>query len=110
MEIKKTTEHRSSAIKIIAENDGQEIGRVYLYLLYNDLHAEPFGLVEDLFVTEEYRHRGIGGQLMSEAIVEAKYQACYKVLATSRHGRDEIHTWYKKLGFKNHGVEFRMDF
>jgi hypothetical protein len=48
--------------------------------------------------------------LIESALAVAKEQKCYKVICTSRHGREELHAWYKKLGFKEQGVEFRMDF
>lgn len=96
-------------IKITLEDKGKEIGRVFLYLMHNDLHKEPFGLVEDVFVKEEFRGRGHGTMLVQAAIEAAKENKCYKLLCTSRYGRDDIHKWYESLGFKNHGVEFRID-
>ncbi len=109
MEKNKTIERRAYAVKITVEEAGQEVGRVYLYVLYNDLHTEPFGLVEDLFVSEASRSQGLGKQLIEMAIAEAKQQQCYKLICTSRGGRDQLHEWYKKLGFEEWGSEFRMD-
>jgi GNAT superfamily N-acetyltransferase len=110
MEIQKIIATRQQGIKFSAQENGQEVGRTYLYILYNDLHAEPFGFLEDLFVEEQYRSQGIGRVLIESALAVAKEQKCYKVICTSRHGREELHAWYKKLGFKEQGVEFRMDF
>ncbi len=31
-------------------------------------------------------------------------------LATSRTSRPQVHELYERLGFRNHGVEFRVDF
>ena len=41
--------------KISAREEEKEIGRTYLYFLYNEIHSEPFALIEDVFVEEEYR-------------------------------------------------------
>ncbi len=109
MEIKKNTEKRAYAVKIALEEAGQEVGRAYLYVLYNDLHSEPFGFLEDLFVVEEFRSQGVGRQLIEASVEEAKVQGCYKLICTSREGRDSLHEWYGKLGFKDYGKEFRMD-
>ncbi len=103
-------ETRQRGIKLHIQERGQEIGRIFLYVLYNDLHAEPFGLLEDLFVVESERGKGLGGELIKQAIVEAKRQSCYKLICTSRFGRDTLHEWYKDFGFKEHGKEFRIDF
>lgn len=108
MEIKKK-EISASGIKFFIEKDGKEIARASLFLMHNNLHEEPFGLMEDVFVEEEYRNQGIGTQL-AKAVVEAAKNKCYKLICTSRYSREKVHELYKKLGFKNHGLEFRMDF
>lgn len=97
-------------IKISMEENGKEVARATLYLMSNDLHPEPFGLMEDVFVDEELRGQGIGSELVNQIIEEARKENCYKLVATSRHSREKVHELYEKLGFKNHGIEFRMDF
>ena len=109
MELKKK-ETDSKAIKFSVEDEGKEVARAFLYLIRNELHEGPYGLVEDVFVEENYRSRGLGSSLVQELIEEAKRQGCYKLIATSRHGRPAIHRMYERLGFKDHGKEFRMDF
>ena len=99
----------ASGIKFFIEKDSQEIGRATLYLMHNDLHQRPFGLLEDVFVKEEFRGQGFGTKLV-QAVLEVAKNRCYKLLATSRYSRPKVHQWYEKFGFKNHGVEFRMDF
>lgn len=76
----------------------------------NNLHEEPFGLLEDVFVEEEFRGQGLGTQLTKAVIEGAKKHNCYKLICTSRHSKIEVHKLYQRLGFKNHGLEFRMDF
>ena len=89
--------------------DGREVARAYLYLMSNDLHAEPFGLLEDVFVDESARGDGIGTALVNEVIAAARQAGCYKLIATSRASRPKVHALYERLGFENYGVEFRMD-
>jgi GNAT superfamily N-acetyltransferase len=93
----------------ILQND-KEIARTFLYILKNDLHKEPFGFFEDVFVEESYRGQGLGTKIVEEVIKTAKENGCYKLICTSRHENDRVHDLYSKLGFKNHGLEFRMDF
>lgn len=109
MEIKRK-ERDTKIIKLYVEEDGEEVGRASVVLVYNDLHEEPYGLMEDVFVDESLRGQGIGTKLTNAIIEEAKNQKCYKLVATSRYAREKVHDLYKKLGFKEHGVEFRMDF
>lgn len=93
----------------VKNNEGVDCGHVFLYILKNDLHTQPFGFAEDLFVEENVRAQGLGKMLMRRLIEVAKEKECYKLIGTSRHTRTEVHAWYERLGFTSHGIEFRMD-
>jgi len=47
---------------------------------------------------------------VKRVVAEAKRHRCYKLIATSRHARNRVHALYDRLGFKDHGKEFRVDF
>jgi GNAT superfamily N-acetyltransferase len=96
-------------IKFSREIKGKEIGRAFLYILHNDLHKQPFGFLEDVFVDKGFRGKGIGTVILNKVMKEAKKQKCYKMVATSRYSRLEVHRLYKYLGFKDWGKEFRLD-
>lgn len=100
----------SYGFRFSVERDDREVGRAYLYIMTNDLHSEPFGLMEDVWVSPDYRGRRIGSELVKAVVAQAREQQCYKLIATSRHCRPKVHVLYKKLKFTDHGVEFRMDF
>jgi len=95
--------------RITARAADHEVGRLYLYVLLNDLHAGPFALIEDVFIREEHRGKGLAKQLVKAAVEEARRLGCYKVVMTSRYSKPEVHEIYGKLGFVEHGKEFRMD-
>ena len=99
----------ASGVKIILEENGQQIGRGFLYLLTNDLHQEPFGFIEDIFVEEKFRGKGYGEKITMAIIEEARKNGCYKLICTSRFSNERAHHLYEKLGFKKHGNEFRME-
>ena len=101
---------QSRAIKFEVRQGDKTIGRVYLYIIKNDLHKQPYGLVEDLFVDETMRGQGVGRMLLEAAIAEAKKRKLYKLVITSRMARTEVHGFYERHGFKKYGWEFRMDF
>lgn len=109
MIIEKSEINNLSAIKFTARDNERVLGRAYLYFIYNDLHDGPYGLMEDVFVEEGARGKGVGGALVAAVIAEAKVR-CYKLISTSRFERDAVHAWYEKFGFRKYGVEFRMDF
>ena len=109
MEIKKEIKKDCFAVKIVLEEDDKILGRAYLYVIFDDRHDKPYGLF-DVFVGEEQRGHGLGTKLVEAVIAEAKAQECYKLIGTSRYSRPKVHAWYKSLGFKDYGKEFRMDF
>jgi GNAT superfamily N-acetyltransferase len=109
MEIKKEIRKDCYAVRIGAHHDGKEAGRAWLYILYNNLHQEPWAYLEDVYVEEASRKQGFGSELVKEAISEAKARGCYKLIFTTRHSKPETQAWYEKMGFKDWGAEFRMD-
>ncbi len=96
-------------VRLSLQEEGKEIGRAYLYVLHNDLHKEPFGLLEDVFVSETFRGKGYGEKLVRKAVEEAKRLDCYKLVFTNRYGNKKIHAWYKRMGFRDTSKGFRMD-
>ena len=105
----KKIKKNSNAIKFEMKSGSKTIGRMYLYLIKNDLHKNRYGLLEDLFVDEKVRGHGIGTILLRAAITEAKKRKLYKLIGTSRMSRERVHVFYEKYGFEKYGFEFRMD-
>ena len=100
----------SKYIKVEVAEGSKKVGRAFLYLIYNDLHKRPYGLMEDVFVDESMRGQGLGTKLVKEIIRLAKKHKCYKLIATSRTSRPKVHKLYQRFGFEKHGLEFRIDF
>lgn len=101
---------KASGIRFSFVRDGQEIARARLYVLKNDLHKEPFGFMEDVYVDESARNEGWGKKIVQSVIDRVKKEGCYKLVATSRSERGSVHTLYEKLNFQEKGKEFRIDF
>jgi len=93
----------------ISGSDKKELGHVYLYLIRNDGHDEPYGLVEDLAVSETARGQGIGRALMEGLHKFARKHHCYKIIANSHKKRKAARALYASLGYHSHGTEFRLD-
>jgi len=102
-------ERPARGVRFSVRNGDHEVGRAYLYVMANDLHEEPFGLLEDVFVAESERGSGLGTALVNEVIRAARDAGCYKLVATSRASRPKVHELYERLGFANYGLEFRLN-
>ena len=100
----------SKYIRIGIEKNGQEAGHAYLYLIKNDLHEDPYGLLEDVMVDEAFQKQGLGTKLVQKVIEVAKSENCYKLIGTSRFSREHVHRWYEKLGLEKNGYDFRINF
>lgn len=98
------------ALRLSVEEDGVEVGRASLFFITNDLHDEPYAVLEDVFVEESHRGKGIGTALSKKAIEKAEELGCRKLLAQSRYGREKVHALYESLGFRDYGKNFRIDF
>lgn len=93
--------------KFTLHQNNLKLGRARLYILSNDLHSQPFGFMEDVFVDKNARRAGYGSKLVDSLIREAKNNGCYKLIGCSRYDRPKVHDLYRRLGFVDHGVEFR---
>jgi GNAT superfamily N-acetyltransferase len=101
---------KTEGVHLCIRRDDKEVARAYLFLMWNSLHDAPFGLLEDVYVDDTSRGHGLGTKIVNAVIEEAKARGCYKLIATSRHTRPRVHELYSRLGFKDHGKEFRIDF
>lgn len=94
----------------LRDDQGTQIARASLVLISNEMNSRPYGLLEDVFVADSHRHQGHGSHLVTLIIDAARKEGCYKLIATSRYTRPQVHEMYERLGFRDHGKEFRMDF
>jgi GNAT superfamily N-acetyltransferase len=106
----KIEEISGKGFKFLILENNQEVARARLYVLTNDLHPEPFGFIEDVYVKENCQGKGYGTKIMNLLIKKAEESQCYKLICTSRFSRSTVHSFYEKLGFKKYGNEFRIDF
>lgn len=95
-------------IKFAVEKDGKEVGWVYMYLIIDHESGRPFAFMENLFVQEEFRRFGFGKELVQSVQDEAKKRGCYKLVFICKNKL--MYEWYERMGFKNVGAGFEMEF
>ena len=94
---------------LIVKEDKKVVATATIYFIDVAARARPYALLEGFVVDEKQRGRGIGRSLLKQFIDSARKKNCYKMIFTSGIDRAEVHNFYKKLGFKKWGVEFRKD-
>jgi aminoglycoside 6'-N-acetyltransferase I len=62
--------------------------------------ARPVGFIEGWFVREEYRHQGIGKELMSAAEEWCRKQRCFEMASDARFDNAVSHRAHEALGFE----------
>jgi len=81
---------------LLAEADGQVAGYAFFFETYSTFLALPTLYLEDLFVLDSYRGRGLGGALMRACAQEAVRRGCGRLDWT-------VLAWNAPaIGFYNH--------
>lgn len=99
----------SSLVHIfVAEENRIIIGVVSVYLLPRLELAGYYAVVEDVFVKESERRKGIGTKLFEEAIAFMKEKDVKYVTLNTGADNIKAQEFYKRLGFENKEVEMTL--
>jgi len=95
----------------VAEVDGYVVGFALYYIRYSTWKGQKMYL-EDLLVTEEWRGKGIGKQLMDALILVAKEQGFQGLTWQVLHWNEPAIRFYEKYKtrFDNEWVNVTLDF
>lgn len=98
-------------IVTLEEPYGTVLARASLFIISNELHDRPYGLLEDVWACENIRGKGYGKSVVETVIEIAMKEHCYKLIAVVNSGADRLVSWYEKeFGLKvNTNVEMRLD-
>lgn len=66
--------------------------------------ARPFGIIEHVITSNNFRRMGLSQQVLEFAISLAWQKDCYKVMLLSGEQLSSAHALYEKVGFKS-GIE-----
>ena len=65
----------------------------------SSITSERLGEVDSIFVESDYRHCGIGDQLISNSLKWMKELSVTRIIVQVMIGNEEVHPFYKKYGF-----------
>ena len=82
----------------LAFADGYPVGYAIVLETYSSFLALPTLYLEDLFILEEYRQRGIGRALFKTALDEAKRRGCGRMEWTVLDWNQLAIDFYNKIG------------
>jgi len=84
----------------VARQEGEIVSCCYIAIIPNLTHeGRSIGFIENVVTDKTQRRKGIGRQVLENAIAYAKEQNCYKVMLQSGNLRKEAHPFYESIGF-----------
>jgi ribosomal protein S18 acetylase RimI-like enzyme len=110
--IKERMENDESVI-FLAVDEGKKgvepLGFTQLYPIFSSVSLKRHWLLNDLFVTEAARRRGIGEALLNQAKHLAEETGAKGLTLETSHDNFNAQNLYEKFGFKKH-TEFHYTF
>ncbi|HEY5238037.1 MAG TPA: GNAT family N-acetyltransferase [Rhizomicrobium sp.] len=95
---------------LLAEIDGQLVGSLQLVFIPGlSRQGAKRAIIEAVRVKSAVRGQSIGTALMKQAIMEAREAGCKLVQLTSDRRRTRAHLFYRRLGFEQSHVGFKLD-
>ncbi len=95
----------------VATDGGKVIGAAELIVVPSlTHHARPWGVVENVIVSEAVRGGGAATALLERLLEIARAKGCYKVQLHSGKQRVHAHRLYRKLGFSAAAEGFKIYF
>lgn len=86
-------------VQLFLAHYGKEpVGYALYFYTYSSFLARPTFYLEDIFVLEEYRHKGIGRQLFLRCVEEAGRRGCGRIEFSVLTWNKNAINFYEKLG------------
>ena len=80
--------------------DGVPAGYLAFYFTYSTFLARPTLFLEDIFILEQHRKKGIGGELFRFCVREAERRDCGRMEWTALDWNTPAHLFYEGMGAK----------
>jgi predicted N-acetyltransferase YhbS len=93
----------------VAEDNGTLVGFVTFSIRLVVRYPKPIAELDELFVDEKYRRKGVGKLLMNRVLEKSKELECYRLFIESHYDHKVAHKYYEALGFTNYGYHFIKD-
>lgn len=90
----------------VAERDGKLIGFATFSVKDVIRYPKQIAELDELFVSTDYRQKGVGKQLMQQVEGKAKELNCYRIFIESHFDHKAAHKFYEEIGYTNYGYHF----
>ncbi|MDB5327076.1 MAG: GCN5-related N-acetyltransferase [Phycisphaerales bacterium] len=83
---------------LLAEIDGTAVGFASYYFTYSTYLAKRCVWIDDLYVDEPARNRGVGRALLREMVTLAKREECGRIEWVTAAGNEKAIGFYERIG------------
>jgi ribosomal protein S18 acetylase RimI-like enzyme len=95
---------------LLAEDEGQVVGLLSLSFRHTLFHSAPTALIDELVVEQGHRRRGVGRQLVAEAIERCRAAGCCEIEVSTERSNEAAQKFYRQHGFSHEAVLFELEF
>ena len=88
--------------------NGKIVGMASAIVLPRLNQTSPELYIPDMVVSQRYRHRGLGKNLMTYCIQFATKRGCHRIRLESGNKRVTAHQFYQNMGFEPSAVSFSL--
>ena len=94
---------------LVAEIEGIVVGFINFTTRKTILHRGLSGLIDEIIIAKGYRGKGIGKQLLSNAIEKSRRLGCCEVEVSTEKANTKAREFYRQCGFTERGILFEID-
>jgi GNAT superfamily N-acetyltransferase len=94
---------------LLAEDEGQVVGLLSLSFRHTLFHSAPTALIDELVVEQGHRRRGVGRQLVADAIERCRAAGCCEIEVSTERPNEAAQKFYRQHGFSHEAVLFELE-
>jgi GNAT superfamily N-acetyltransferase len=98
--LKAMTENSSHGFVLLARDKAQIVGVSFVAMLLSAEHCGLAAWLEELYVTPEYRGRGVGTALLEEVFQRARNAGVVAIELEVVAGHERVVSLYERFGFR----------
>ncbi len=84
---------------LVMKVDGRVVGMVSLLYSISTALGGKVAILEDMVVAKEFRRKGLGKELLHEAIAFAKQRGCFRLTLLTDFNNETAISFYQSAGF-----------
>jgi len=94
---------------LVADADGRIIGFIDHWVINDFVHGGKLGYIQNLYVSPEYRRKGVGSSLLKEMIERAKANRVLEIHVSTEFDNRGAIEFYRKQGCPEEHLQLGME-